>query len=162
VAKLLEQLPALLGVIVGALLSFVGTSFLDRSRWRRDQLSRWDKDRKIAYSEYAYIVKTLTSHCVRMAAARGVTERFTPVDIETGMEDYKKLSLERSAKWEEVLLLGDDSTIEAARDWHKLVWHLDKFARGLESDPEVFSLTYAEAGKARDRFYECARRDLKI
>lgn len=162
-ASLLDQLPALLGVVVGAAGSFVATSLTERARWRRQLDSRWDEERRKAYSEYALAVKSLIQQCGRLATTRGIeSSRFTKVDLDDGMGEFLRLSADRAVKWEAVLLLGDAATIAAGREWHTIVFKLDKFAQGFESDPDQWSTEYMAAGDARDRFYECARRDLEI
>jgi hypothetical protein len=51
---LLQQLPTLVGVLVGAAATYVATSTAERSRWRRQQSVRWDIHRYEAYAEYAH------------------------------------------------------------------------------------------------------------
>lgn len=46
----IDQLPALIGVVIGALGTFWVTSATDRIRWRREQLTRWDERRLEAYA----------------------------------------------------------------------------------------------------------------
>jgi hypothetical protein len=69
---LLQSLPALIGVTLGALATFLTSSATERSRWRRQQAIRWDDKRLSAYTEYANAVKRAISVSVRLAAARGV------------------------------------------------------------------------------------------
>ncbi|MEV4362525.1 hypothetical protein [Nonomuraea sp. NPDC049625] len=162
---LLSQLPALLGVIVGAVGSYMATYLVERVRWNRQQTTRWDEERRKAYAEYAHSVKAVIQMSAEIAAARGVNTRFrivNKVDVEESLKELARVAFERSAKWESVLLLGDDKTIEAGRAWHSLALRMEEFAHGSRNDPEEWASVYADAGAARDYFYEQARRDLRI
>ena len=46
----LQQLPTLLGVGVGAIAGYATTSLGDRARWRRQREERWDPARMQAYT----------------------------------------------------------------------------------------------------------------
>jgi hypothetical protein len=50
VQTFLQQLPALIGVVVGALATWVVTSAAERSKWHRDQSVRWDEKKLTAYA----------------------------------------------------------------------------------------------------------------
>ncbi|MFC0430794.1 hypothetical protein [Kutzneria buriramensis] len=79
-----QQLPALLGVLVGALASYTATSAAERARWRRAQSVRWDDKRLTAYAEYAHAVKKVISISVRLAAHRGVHRDIDALPPEEG------------------------------------------------------------------------------
>lgn len=70
----LLQLPAVVGVLLGILVTHMMTTFQERSRWRRQQAVRWDERRIAAYTDYAHAVKRVISIAVRLAAKRGVYE----------------------------------------------------------------------------------------
>lgn len=157
----LQQLPALIGVLVGAVASFAATSAAERARWRRAQAVRWDDRRLTAYVEYAHAVKKVISLSMRLAAHRGVhadSDRLAP---EEGMPALAAAEEERTMKWEAVLLLGTDRTVVAARAWHSSVFLLQRLAAG-----EPVESTWADAVKAvslaRRDFYESAKRDIGI
>lgn len=157
----LQQLPALIGVLVGALATYAATSAAERARWRRAQAVRWDERRLTAYVEYAHAVKKVISLSVRLAAHRGVhpdTDRLAP---EEGLPALASAEEERTMRWEAVLLLGTDRTVVAARAWHESVYLLQRFATG-----EPVGSTWADAveavSRARREFYESAKRDIGI
>lgn len=54
---LVLELPALVGVAVGAVATYVTTSLGDRARWRRTRDERWDVARMEAYAEFGNAVK---------------------------------------------------------------------------------------------------------
>ena len=156
----LQQLPTLLGVLVGALATYAATSAAERARWRRAQSVRWDEKKVGAYAEYAHAVKAVIAIALRLLA------RQEPGPDSGGSTEEELTALdaaeeERTMKWEAVLLLGSSDVVTAARTWHQSVFRLERLAHGQPSD-----MTLAEAigatSHARRKFYEVAKRDIGI
>jgi hypothetical protein len=161
-ASLVDQLPALIGVVVGASASYVVSNLTERARWQRQQSARWDVMRAQVYADYGYAVKNVFELCKRLAAYRGLSTRSEPIDPDEALGELGRLATERTAKWESVLLLGNSETIASAREWHRHVWHMELFARGERNDPAEWSALLEDFAAARKRFYDAARRDLGI
>jgi hypothetical protein len=161
-SDLIRQAPALIGVAVGALASFLVTTASERNRWRREQASRWDDKRADAYAEYGNSVKNLHELCKRIAAYRGLQTWTEPLDPAEGLEDLARSAAERAAKWEIVLLLGSPAAVVAARSWHRQVWQMELFAQGVRTDNTQWRTLLDDVAAARYRFYDAARRDLGI
>lgn len=159
---LLHQLPALIGVMVGALSSYLATNANERSRWRREQESRWDEARAQAYADYGHAVKRHHELCKRVAAYRGLDTRSEPLNPDETQEELARAGAERAAKWERVLLLGNPDTVAAGRIWHRRVWQIELFARGLRNDSDGWRRALDDVVAARAAFYEAARHDLGI
>jgi hypothetical protein len=160
---LLQELPALVGVGVGAVATFATTSLGEKARWRRERDERWDAARMTAYTEYGNGVKRVFSLAIRMAAARGFPHSVEPLDPDArAMEALSEAEGERTRAWESVLLLGDPETVAAARAWHQEIWRLVWYARGRLTDASEWPAALRESEEARDRFYHCARRDLGV
>jgi hypothetical protein len=104
-ASFSEQLPALIGVLLGAGATFGATFATDRARWHRDQSVRWDVKRADAYAEYAFAVKRIISLAVCIAAHRGAHSLGEPLSPDEGTELLADAEHERAVKWETVLLL---------------------------------------------------------
>jgi len=68
--QLINQAPVLLGVIIGALGSYLTTGATERARWKRALDSRWDDRRVEAYASYAQAVKRMIKLSGRIAAGR--------------------------------------------------------------------------------------------
>lgn len=160
---LVQQLPALAGVVVGALATYMTTALRERARWRRERAARWDEARMRAYADYGDAVKKVTHLASRIAAGRGM-----PHSVESVVPDADALNAletadgERARTWERVLLLGAPETVAAARSWHQAVWRLGWFAKGRITDADQWDPAITETEVARDRFYDCARRDLGV
>lgn len=160
-AGFLLQLPALIGVVVGALATYAAGAVTERSRWRRQQSVRWDERRIAAYTEYANAVKKVIAIAVRLAAQRGVYPDDDVISPEYKIVDLAAAEDERTIKWEAVLMLGDDSVVIAGRDWHQSVFRLMRIACGQTSDMSWIEAVEATSG-ARRRFYEAARGDIGV
>ncbi|MEV4410988.1 hypothetical protein [Catellatospora sp. NPDC049609] len=160
---MLDQIPALLGVVVGVGASYLATSLGDRRRAHREQAAKLDHTRQEAYAAYGRAVKDYVVLSARIVASRGVGNgREQPLDPAIGLPQLAELEATRTAVWEMVLLLGDTETIAAAREWHRCAWYLEWFARGEVAGDQEWDQARAEASAARDRFYACARRSLHV
>jgi hypothetical protein len=131
-ANVLDQLPALLGVVIGAIGAIVATAVNDRIRWNRGQVTRWDERRLDACAEYAQAVKHLAFLSFRISAAFRPGATSQPLDREDGEAKLAEAEGVRARTWETLLLLGDPSTVQMARDWRAAVRSLELMARGLE------------------------------
>ncbi|GAA4005429.1 hypothetical protein GCM10022247_28500 [Allokutzneria multivorans] len=157
-----QQIITLVGVLVGGLMSFAATTLVERSKWRRTHSTRWDEKRLDAYSEYANAVKTCSQLSYRLAAARGYPAGAQPIDLDEGLKALAEAEIERTVKWESVLLLGSPEAVAAGRSWHETIWKLSWVARGQDVDRDEFIGIYEVTGRRRDEFYRCARTDLGV
>jgi hypothetical protein len=162
VSSIVEELPALIGVIVGASTSYLIGAATDRAGWRRRQSTRWDETRAQAYAEYARAVKGVYVQSLRIANSRRLSPKPDTKDYVAALAELGRLADERTAKWELVLLLGDPETVSAGRVWHRRVWQIEPFARGERADAHEYAALLAEIDTDRARFYRAARRDLGI
>lgn len=128
--SVVAQLPALIGVLIGAIGTIVATSVADRTRWKRNQSVRWDDRRLDAYVEFGRVVKEIHAIAVRMLASDRPQSRGHRMDREEGLARLAEADVRRTLAWESVLLLGDASTVSAARDWRDAVWGIERVARG--------------------------------
>jgi hypothetical protein len=116
-----------------------------------------------AYADYGDAVKKVTHIASRIAAGRGFPHSVEPLTPDAeAMEALSNAGGERARVWEPVLLLGDPETVAAARTWHQTVWRLEWFAAGRLTAADQWEPSLRDTELARDRFYECARRDLGV
>jgi hypothetical protein len=165
IMQLLNQVPVLLGVIIGALASYLATTATERARWKRALDSRWDDRRAEAYLSYAKSVKEMINIAGRIAAGKGLTGS----DLEPLAPTQENLDLlaaaenERARQWETVLLLGHSQTVAAGRNWHEHAWRLEAYARALLTENiSDWRATRDAVNVARDEFYKSARSDLRV
>jgi len=160
---LVRQLPALIGVGLGALVAYATTFMNERTRWRRERTARWDEARMRAYAEYGDAVKKVSHIASRIAAGRGLPHSVESLAPDAdAMEALSNAGSERARAWEPVLLLGEPETVAAARAWHQTVWRLEWYAAGRLTAADQWDSALRDTEVARDKFYDCARRDLGV
>lgn len=148
--------------MLGAGATYAVTALNERAKWRRMQNTRWDDRRLAAYSEYGNALKKLVTVSYQLAAARGYPAATQPIDLDIGLRVLAETEVERSIKWETMLLLASPEAIAAARDWHTAAWALGHVAQGRAVDHEVYTRLYENMGRRRNEFYKCARIDLGV
>lgn len=159
---IVAQVLTIAGVLLGSAATFVVTSATERARWRRAQSARWDDKRLAAYSEYANAVKHMVRLCRRIAETKRLLSTGQPIDLDSAFVDLAEGETRRAAQWETVLLLGEPSTIAAARAWSEQVWQLEHILRADQPDASSFVEAYRQAMRLRNEFYAHARMDLDI
>ncbi|WP_435204997.1 hypothetical protein [Micromonospora sp. bgisy143] len=158
-SALMDQLPALLGVLVGTGGTILATLIADRSRWQRQQAARWDERRLQAYVEFANAVKEVHTYALRIANLNALRHG---VDREHALARMEEADIRRTKTWESVLLLGDATSITAAREWRAAVTDIARYARGVTSAGFELAAGLGHANETRDRFYQAARASLGI
>lgn len=161
---LVDQLPALIGVVVGAGLSFTSTSFVERSRWRRAQAVRWDERKLTAYAEFGNAVKDMVLLANRIAAGRGLNEHPQPMEpSEQNLAALAEAAAQCSLLNEQLRLLADEDTITASRAMNHRAYRLEWFAYGrLDGSAKEWASAYVEYRDARDAYLGCARASLQV
>jgi len=133
--NLLQQLPTLIGVVIGALASYLATNASEGRRWRREQHVRWDERRISAYDEYAETLKKKAYGFLRLAAENGLNVQARPFRDEADRDQsLSEIESERIARWERVLLLGDEAVITAAQKYGETIFRLGDIAASTSVD----------------------------
>lgn len=111
-----NQLPALIGVVVGAGISFAATWWMARMGWRRDQSIRWDERRLSACLDYSNAVKELVTIADRLASNQPLESGIGP--LERTSENLDKLAAaeaRRTVVSETLRLFADRDTARLPR-----------------------------------------------
>ncbi|MFI0724016.1 hypothetical protein [Streptomyces sp. NPDC021224] len=158
------QLFTLLGVLAGAVASYVGATRMEGARWRRQLETRWDERRLEAYLGFANAIKRFTSIAGRLAATRGLSALPQPLDLDTGLALLAEAEQDRGHAFEAVLLMGDADAITAARALQRDAWTLERFVRTPAPDdtPADWTRAFTALQDRRDTFYLAARHDLGV
>lgn len=159
-----DQLPALIGVALGAAGTYVGTTLTEGARWRRQQSTRWDTDRLTTYAEYGYAVAAVVAIASRIAAARGLTEGAEPLEgDEEALTRLADAEATRARRHESVRLLADLDTLVAVRKLNISVWRLERLARGrLPGDTDAWREAWKQYVILRDQYIDRARSQLSV
>lgn len=158
------QLSALIGVVVGALMSYAVGTLHERARWRREQGARWDGLILQAYSDYGQAIKDCAIAYQRLAAERGLTDEPAPVGAAgDAVEEAARAELRRAAAAEPLRLLADPDTAAAVRALNDAVWHLEWVVQGrLTGEAASWGRAHDSYRTARRAFYEKARASLRV
>lgn len=142
---ILTQLPALLGVIVGAMASYLTAARVERARWRRELSTRWDHRRLEAYAEHMSAVKQVQQLVAGLAATRQLDCQAEALDLAEGLPQLTQAEARQSTSYETLVLLGDAETIAKAQAIRRQLWRLEWFARGrLKGDSIAWEQAFAE------------------
>ena len=160
--SLVDQLPALIGVVLGAVGAMASASLTDRLRWRREQEVRWDERRLEAYLTFASTLKEIHSLAFRLSAMNRPGSHHPPIDREVARELIAQANIRKTKDWESLLLLGDEGTVAAGRRWRDAVMQVERIAQAEPWDGSRWDSAVEEVDLARDRFHAAARRGLGV
>jgi hypothetical protein len=159
-----NQILTLVAVLIGALASFLSTSWLNRSQHRSDLDRSWRLTRLESYRNYLRDAKTMRTIAQRMAAGVGLDDQAAPLERAVSSDALAQADADRSAAYEMVALTGSCETLAAAHILNRALWRLDWFARGRLDDNDRPG--WQEAMRAYmvaiDAFHEAARRDMGV
>ncbi|GAA1596417.1 hypothetical protein [Actinoplanes couchii] len=158
------QLLTLAGVLLGGSISYVFTSRLERARNRREMVIRWDIRKYEAFVEYLAAVTRMARTCGQLVRARGWDTLAAEVEPEAGRKVLDEFESARTAAYERVVMLADESGIGAASALNVAVWKLEWFGRGVVDDCSVADWQEALSiyTAALDRFQRAARANLVV
>ncbi|MFJ9607032.1 hypothetical protein ACIRS1_11900 [Kitasatospora sp. NPDC101176] len=144
---MITQIVTLVGVLLGALTSFVATGWAERTKHRRVMAARWDERKLDTYVQYATCVKEIDSVAKRARQAEaGSTER---AEFLATME---QVEIQRSALFETLVLLASPGAVEAAKAVNVALWESEVAARehtGASNGPVLVELLNAYHSQAR-------------
>ncbi|MGW8551422.1 hypothetical protein [Streptomyces tubercidicus] len=158
----IQQLPALIGVVVGAAGSYLATTRGDHARFRREQAARWDERRLTAYTEFARSLKKSVTLSYRIASHLGNDPHPHPLPPEDAAPHLAEASDARDPAGEALLMLGTPDVVAKAREWVVTVMDMEQFLRDRIQNPETWSTMLGKQRAAREGYYAAVRRDLAL
>ncbi|MBQ1093900.1 hypothetical protein [Streptomyces sp. B93] len=158
----IQQLPTLIGVVIGALGSYLAVMRADRARFHREQAARWEERRLAAYAHYARSLKKSVTLAYRIAAHFGNDPHPHPLSPEAAAPDLADAADGRDPAGEALLMLGSPDVVEAARAWVVVVMDMEQFLRDETRSPEAWSVLLERQRAAREKYYAAVRRDLAL
>ncbi|MGW5866931.1 hypothetical protein ACWFRJ_32715 [Streptomyces sp. NPDC055239] len=160
--EFIQQLPALIGVIVGALGSYLAITRGDRARFQREQAARWEERRLAVYGDYARVVKQTVTLTYRVSAHLGNDPHPHPLSPEEAEPHLAEATIARDPAGEALLMLGTPDVVDKARVWVLTVVEMEGFLREDIRDPEAWSALLDRQRKTREGYYQAVRRDLAL
>ncbi|WP_030568087.1 hypothetical protein [Streptomyces aureocirculatus] len=161
-SEFLSQLPALIGVVIGAMGSYVAVMRGERIRFRRERESRWEERRLAVYSDYARVLKRNVTLTYRIAAHQGNDPHPHPLSAAEAEPLLTEAADARDPAGEALLLLGAAAVVEQAREWVVVVIAMERFLRAGTRDPDAWTALLARQRAARAGYYAAVRDDLGL
>ncbi|MFF1299615.1 MULTISPECIES: hypothetical protein [unclassified Streptomyces] len=158
----IQQLPALIGVVIGALGSYLAVVRSDGARFRREQTARWEERRLAVYSDYARTLKRTVTLTYRVAAHFGNDPHPHPLSPEEAAPQLAEATLARDPSGEALLMLGSPEAVEKARVWVSVVMEMEQFLRDETRDPAAWQALMERQRAGRAGYYTAVRDDLAL
>jgi hypothetical protein len=158
----IQQLPALIGVVIGALGSYLAVVRGDRVRFRREQAARWEERRLVAYADYARALKKSVTLTYQVAAQLGNDPHPHPLSSQEAAPLLAEATIARDPSWEALLLLGNPEVVEKARAWVVTLLEMEQFVRRETRDPDAWQALLEQQRASREGYYTAVRNDLAL
>ncbi|MFF8942015.1 hypothetical protein ACF1A5_06990 [Streptomyces sp. NPDC014864] len=158
----LQQLPALTGVVIGALGSYLAVVRGDRARFRRERAARWDERRLAVYADYARSPKKSVTLTYRVAAHLGNDPNPHPLSLAEAEPALADAAVARDPSGEALIMLGSTEVVEKAREWVVAVMEMERFLREGRRDPEAWRTLLERQRAAREGYCTAVRTDLAL
>ncbi|MFI0965950.1 hypothetical protein ACH4S8_31825 [Streptomyces sp. NPDC021080] len=158
----LQQLPALVGVVIGALGSYLALVRSDRERFERDRAVRWEERRLAVYSEYARSLKKSVTVTYRVAAHMGNDPHPHPLSLAEAEPLLARATDDRDPAGEALIMLGSREVVDRAREWVTVVMEMERFQRVGTRDPQAWQALLERQRRGREGYYAAVREDLQL
>ncbi|MFE6617941.1 hypothetical protein [Streptomyces sp. NPDC057740] len=158
----IQQLPALIGVVIGALGSYLVVVRGDQMRFRREQAARWEERRLAVYSDYARSVKQTITLAYRVAAGLGHGTHPDPLTLDEARPLLAEANITRDPSGEALIMLGSRDVVEKGRAWVVTAMEMERFVRESEQDTAAWRALLDEQRAGREAYYAAVREDLGL
>ncbi|MHA5047721.1 hypothetical protein [Streptomyces sp. SD15] len=158
----IQQLPALIGVVIGALGSYLAIVRGDRARFRREQAVRWEERRLAAYSDYARCLKKTVTLTYRVAAHLEIDPHPHPLTPQEAAPQMAEALDARDPAWESLLLLGAPDVVETARAWVVVAIDMERVVQEPTPSSETWQALLERQRARREAYYTAVRSDLAL
>src|SRR5690349_16147804 len=129
-----QQLVTILGVVVGAVMSFLGTMTIERHRRRSERSKRWNELQLQVYLRHLSLAQRVVAFTRTIVLTRPTGEDRKRVHVA-----LDAAHMDRTISSEDIRVLAPPKIVEAAYELNRSVWGLQDFARGEQSwDEQVW------------------------
>jgi hypothetical protein len=159
---LATQALTIMGVLLGALTSYVTGFLIERSRDRRSLVARWDERKLETYVAYVGCVRDVIYASVLVYEAR---EGLRAIDRsqEELMLALTDAERSRALIFEQLVMLGGTDVVDAAHELNRSVAAIDWRARGLvDATLQDWQELHVRAFQLINAFHAQARADLGV
>lgn len=158
VDRMAGQIVTIVGVLLGALMSYLATTMAERARFHRTIATRWDEKKLQAYIDYSACVKEIVRGTRRVFEAADAGLDYSEFMVRTEEAESR-----RSLLFEGLALLADERVAEAAKVVNQRTWELLALARiPVATEPGSADAARLDVVEALNAFHEVARKELQI
>jgi hypothetical protein len=158
----IQQLPALIGVVIGALGSYWAVVRGERVRFLREREARWEERRLSVYTDYARALKKSVTLTYRVAASLGNDPHPHPLTPEEAAPLIEEATGARDPHGEALLMLGDPEVVAKAREWVVTLLEMEAFLRERTENPGAWQALLERQRAGREGYYTAVRNDLAL
>jgi hypothetical protein len=155
-------LVGLAGVVVGAVLSWVGAALRERNGRLHEGRMLIRAEKLNAYGIFSAATKEYIAVLYRVAASKGIDKQTERLAISKAEPLLAQAFRERDRAFEQLRLVGSDELIASARAWVKLVYEMRNYLDQPRVAVDSWALVVADANEARDLFHRQARKELAL
>ncbi|WP_266549642.1 hypothetical protein [Streptomyces sp. NBC_01142] len=157
-----EQLITIAAVLLGALTTHLTTYVMERSRHRRELLTRWDDKKLDAYEGYVDRVRAGIFLAVQLYEHKEGLRESERTEPEM-LAEIAEAGRLRGRAFERVMLLGGDDVVEAAHNLNAKALEVDWQATGkVTGTLEGWRDRNRTVFRSINSFHEAARVDLGV
>ncbi|WP_327048963.1 hypothetical protein OG320_14405 [Microbispora sp. NBC_01189] len=161
---LVEQIVAIGGVLAGAMGSYLVTRMTEQARQKHERQARSEQRRFDAYVKYVTTDKRVIEAVTVLRRVRLAED--PDADLVHCRQVLDLAIQDRGAAFEEVVLLGDEATIEAGHELNACTWRMVTVARDasysyLRHEYDNVEMTNGWVA-ALNTFHEQARKSLGV
>ncbi|MEU1496730.1 hypothetical protein [Streptomyces sp. NPDC005732] len=158
----IQQLPALAGVVIGALGSYLAIVRGDRDRFRPERTARREERRLSVYADYARCLKRTVTLTYRVAARLGNDPHPHSLSHEEAAPLLAEAAEAGDPAGEALLLLGAPAVVEKARSWAAVVMEMERLGRERTRAPEAWQALLERQRRTREEYCTAVRADLAL
>ncbi|QNS05186.1 hypothetical protein [Streptomyces xanthii] len=149
------QIFTLVGVLIGALTSYVATAVAERAKFQREMATRWDERKLDTYIDYVTCIKQ-----IQRAAMDAGRARDQGADASEALAAMEESENRRSVLFETFVLLSNEMAATAAHAVNQRTWELLNTTRVPSNG--TAALRPIRLVEALNVLHEAARSDLTI
>lgn len=158
----MQAIYALSGIIIGAVLSWVGVALNERSKRRHEGWVLVRGEKLQAYTAFTAEAKAFMAQLYSVAGQLGIDDQTETKTLEEALPELDKIYRARDKAFEQILMVGSDALVECARTWVKKIYAMRQYLDTPTPARSEWEALVHDANEARNAFYKQARAELAI
>ena len=152
----------LLGVLLGAALSWAGTAWSERMRRQHEHVLVARTEKVDAYGTFSMASKEYVAVLYRLAGGMGIDSQTEHIELAAAQPLLDAAFHSRDTAFERMRLVGSTACIARAREWVQVIYEMREYLSTSPTDRASWAALVARANEARDSFHAQARDELAL